>query len=529
MHPVSFPHDTSMAISEYLSYAILLPLCFLLPLSYLAAVKLSSTASASVPRDWVLVGMLPALLRNAHRIHEFATDLVKAGGGTFELKGPVFANMDMLVTSDPANIHHILSRNFVNYPKGPQFRRIFDVLGDGIFNVDSHLWELHRKTTIAFLTHSRFRSLLEKNVWGKVENGLLPVLDSFAGSGAHFDLQDIFQRFTFDSIATLLLQEDPGSLTVDLPYVPCEKAFNRAVDALLYRHILPEPVWRAQNWLGVGKEKKLNHARRDIDDFIFSCIRIRREREEEQSRANNSGGLCSTAAAGDGSLFSAFGKEYDDQFLRDTFFSLIFAGRDTTSTTLTWLFWLLDRNPAVQEKVRREIQEKLYNSPSPSPSRLKCFKVEDCQKLVYLHGALCESLRLYPPVALEHKVSAADDVLPSGHRVKPNTRVILSIYSTGRMESVWGEDCMEFRPERWISDRAGGGVKHEPSYKFPAFNAGPRTCLGKEMAFVQMKMVAATILQHYNFRVVDPDSVSTSDSIIIQAKHGLKVQFSQRN
>ncbi|RAL41095.1 hypothetical protein DM860_008793 [Cuscuta australis] len=94
------------------------------------------------------------------------------------------------------------------------------------------------------------------------------------------------------------------------------------------------------------------------------------------------------------------------------------------------------------------------------------------------------------------------------------------------METIWGKDCLEFKPERWISGR--GSVKHEPSYKFPAFNAGPRTCLGKDMAFVQMKMVAATMLHHYDFQVVDRASVCPSDSIILQAKHGLRVRFSRR-
>lgn len=90
--------------------------------------------------------MLPGFVHNAHRIHSFFTDILLETTSNFEFRGPVFANMDMLFTSDPANIHHILSRNFSNYPKGPEFREIFDILGNGIFNVDSELWEFHSKT-----------------------------------------------------------------------------------------------------------------------------------------------------------------------------------------------------------------------------------------------------------------------------------------------------------------------------------------------------------------------------------------------
>ncbi|KAL8542892.1 hypothetical protein ACS0TY_003685 [Phlomoides rotata] len=59
------------------------------------------------------------------------------------------------------------------------------------------------------------------------------------------------------------------------------------------------------------------------------------------------------------------------------------------------------------------------------------------RKLRYLHGALCESLRLFPPVALEHKAPIRADVLPSGHYLGENAKLIFSFYSVGRMESVW--------------------------------------------------------------------------------------------
>ncbi|KAL2907273.1 Alkane hydroxylase MAH1 [Bienertia sinuspersici] len=91
-----------------------------------------------------------------------------------------------------------------------------------------------------------------------------------------------------------------------------------------------------------------------------------------------------------------------------------------------------------------------------------------------------------------------------------------------RMKSIWGDDCNEFKPERWITE--SGKIKHEPSYKFLAFNAGPRTCLGKDMAFTQMKAVAATIIKNYKFQAVEGHLVVPDISIILRMKHGLKVK-----
>ncbi|CAA0842142.1 cytochrome P450- family 96- subfamily A-polypeptide 10 [Striga hermonthica] len=511
---------------DWLLLVVLLPL--ILHLLY-RIVRLGKQPSE--PTNWPVVGMLPAVLQNIHRAHDYATEVLSQCGATFEFKGPWLCNIDMVFTCDPANIHHIFSKNFPNYPKGPRFRKIFDILGDGIFNSDFELWEVHRRTTLAFLTRPDFSRSLEGLVWAKVQNGLLPVLDGFCESGSDLDLQDIFHRFTFDNICKLVLGQDPCSLRVGLPRVDCDKAFDHAAEPLLHRHIIPETIWKIQKWLNIGNERVLRDARRAFDEFIYPRVKLENENEESY----------------DFNVLRVFKMLYQEKkidssrelsdFLRDTALSLMFAGRDTTSTCLTWLFWLLATNPLEERKVLNEIERELglnqndsssrSNSSSNSNNKCRFFSVEESRKLNYLHGALCESLRLFPPVALEHKTPIRPDHLLSGLYLKRHTKVIISLYSVGRMEGVWGKDCLEFRPERWIS--AKGGIKHEPSYKFPAFNVGPRTCLGKEMAFAQMKMVAATILYRYKVRLVKGHTVAPRDSIILQARNGLRVTLSRRS
>ncbi|OIS97781.1 PREDICTED: alkane hydroxylase MAH1-like [Nicotiana attenuata] len=512
---ISFP----MNVLEFSLSLFIIIICFTYSTWYLT----SRWCKTSVPTNWPLIGMLPGLIQNAHRVHEFATDVLIETMGTVEFHGPVLANLNMLITSDPANIHHILSRNFSNYPKGLEYRKIFDILGNGIFNVDYELWEIHRKTTMSLTSHPKFQILLERNTWDTIEKGLLPILDDFARQGTPFDLQDIFQRYSFDAIIKLLLDHNPRSLSIGLPHVPCEKAFNDAMYAIFYRHILPEICWKLQKWLQIGKEKKLIQAQEAFDQFLYP--RISRKQQELMNKVIKDK---------DFDIFAAYVQAYYQwnnrdssniqEFLRDTFLSLIFAGRDTTSTTLTWLFWLLAKNPLAETRIRKEIQKQLH--PIKEDDNLKFFNVEESRKLVYLHGALCEALRLFPPVSIEHKVPLDYDILPSGHRVSPNTRIVLSFYTMGRIESIWGKDCLEFKPERWISEL--GKIKPEPSFKFPAFNAGPRTCLGREMGFIQMKMVAATIIQNYHVQLMEAQTISPSDSIVLQMKNGLKVRLVNR-
>nr|GEZ06314.1 alkane hydroxylase MAH1-like [Tanacetum cinerariifolium] len=361
---------------------------------------------------------------------------------------------------------------------------MFDIFGDGILNSDNELWEIHRKTTMFLLKHADFQTLLEKTIVNKVENGLLPILESVSMRNQEIDLQEIFQRFAFDVICLLLLDYDPQSLSLQLPFIPCEKAFTDAEEAILWRHVLPEKVWKLQKRFGLGKEKKMIEATKAFDEFIYKCMSNKHDEAIGMVHDNETGLLTSLLRG-----FEGMNRIPRDmrKFLRDTVLSLMIAGRDTTSMALSWFFYLLAQNPCVESKIRDEIGEK--------------WGVKEVDKLIYLHGGICEALRLYPPVALEHKAPLKAGVLPSRHVIDANTKIILCFYSMGRMEDIWGEDCMVFKPERWFTK--DGGIKHEPSYKFTAFHAGPRTCLGKEMGLIQIKMVAASIICLYRVELVE--------------------------
>ncbi|RZC54283.1 hypothetical protein C5167_013147, partial [Papaver somniferum] len=124
-------------------------------------------------------------------------------------------------------------------------------------------------------------------------------------------------------------------------------------------------------------------------------------------------------------------------------------------------------------------------------------------------------MRLYPPVSYGNKQAASNDVLPDGTIIKKGMRVIYSVYAMGRMENLWGSDWSEFKPERWLEkDKATGKLHFVAKYSFTylVFQAGPRICLGKEMAFLQMKMLVVEILRR--FQVV-PAKATGSEPIYI--------------
>ena len=474
------------------------------------------------PRNWPVVGMLHRLLVSLHQLYDYGVEILEISDLTFLFKGPRFFGMDMLFTVDPANIHHIMSSNFSNYIKGSDFQDVFDVFGDGIITTDSELWKNLRKSYQAMVHHQEFQRFSMSTMISKLKDGLVPLLNHFAEEGTTVDLQDLFGRLTFDTILILITGSDPRSLSIEMHEDELAKALDDVGEGVLYRHVKPRFMWKLQNWMGLGQEKKMSQANATFDRVCSKYISAKRE-----EIIRSQGLLDMTNGEGE-DLLTSFMKldttKYkllnpsDDKFLRDTILTFIIAGRDTIAFTLSWFFWLLSENPQVVAKIRQEI----IHTDLPRTGNGQ----ENLDKLVYLQGALFEAMRLYPPVSFGRKSPVKSDVLPSGHKVDANSKIIICLYALGRMRAVWGKDAFKFKPERWITEN--GGLRHEPSSKFIAFNSGPRTCLGKHLAITQMKMVVVEILQKYDVEVIKGQKIEPVLGFMLSMKHGLKVKVAKR-
>ncbi|KAJ8446996.1 hypothetical protein Cgig2_033565 [Carnegiea gigantea] len=390
-----------------------------------------------LPTNWPVIGMLPALLKNQHRIHDYAVEVLEKTELTFLLRGPWFTNMKLLFIVDPANVHHILSKNFGNYPRGSKFKEISEVLGDGIFTIDLEMWQCHRRMAQSAFGHPEFHQFLVEKVWDKIESGLIPFLDHAFEQRLEIDL------FSFDTISTVVMDYDPGCLSIDLPNLPFLKALHDFEEVIVYRHVVPTCVWKFQRWLGIGQEKKHREALKIIDDFVYGYMdEVRTSAEIESNH---------------------------DKFLKDAIVDL----KD---------------------------------------------------KLIYLHAAVCEALRLYPLVPFNTKVPIEPDTLPSGHKVDSSMQIIFSMYAVGRMKSLWGEDCYEFKPERWILGT--GKIRYVPSHQFLAFSTGPRTCVGKNMALTMLKAATIAIIGRYHIEPKQAHPIVPNASMILHMKQGFKVNVS---
>ncbi|RCV34923.1 hypothetical protein SEVIR_7G208900v4 [Setaria viridis] len=490
----------------------------------------------SGPRVWPLVGSLPGLVRHAEDMHEWIAANLRRAGGTYQtcifaVPGVARRGGLVTVTCDPRNLEHVLKARFDNYPKGPFWHGVFrDLLGDGIFNSDGETWVAQRKTAALEFTTRTLRTAMSRWVSRSIHGRLLPILGDATADGRSVDLQDLLLRLTFDNICGLAFGKDPETLARGLPENDFASAFDRATEATLNRFIFPECVWRCKKWLGLGMETTLARSVHHVDRYLSAVIKARKL---ELTGGKKGGDAPAPAATPHDDLLSRFMRKgtYSDESLQHVALNFILAGRDTSSVALSWFFWLVSTHPAVERKIVRELCAVLAASRGADDPALWLaapFDFEELDRLVYLKAALSETLRLYPSVPEDSKHVVADDVLPDGTFVPAGSSITYSIYSAGRMKTVWGEDCLEFRPERWLS---ADGARFEPhdSYRFVAFNAGPRICLGKDLAYLQMKNIAGSVLLRHRLAVAPGHRVEQKMSLTLFMKHGLRMEVRPRD
>uniref|UniRef100_A0A0D6QWE3 Cytochrome P450 n=1 Tax=Araucaria cunninghamii TaxID=56994 RepID=A0A0D6QWE3_ARACU len=450
------------------------------------------------PISYPLVGALFSFWKNTNRHMEwYAEMLAKSPSQTIVVER--LAGVKNVVTANPANVEHILKTKFENYPKGKPFTVILhDLLGRGIFNADGNVWKLQRKVACHEFSTRSLRNFVV-DVVEEATARLLHILEDHATSSRSLDMQDILQRFAFDNICKVALGIETASLDASLPPSKFSQALDVASKLSAMRAADPIPlVWKIKRMLNVGFERQLAESVRVVHDFAVDVIRRRRKE------------IIAATEMTKRDLLSRFmvdlveGVESSEKFLRDFIISFILAGRDTTSSALSWFFWLLSSHPQVEDAIYNEIVSLVNTRPNAVESNSSAgeftFSYEDLQNMQYLHAAICESMRLYPPVPFDSKHALRNDVLPDGTSVEKGTRVTYHPYAMGRMEALWGADCLQFKPERWVDER--GFFVAESPFKYAVFQAGPRVCLGKDMAFIQMKYIAASVIGRFHLKPV---------------------------
>ncbi|KAI0127485.1 averantin oxidoreductase [Xylariales sp. AK1849] len=194
---------------------------------------------------------------------------------------------------------------------------------------------------------------------------------------------------------------------------------------------------------------------------------------------------------------------------------LIAAGSETTATLLAGLTFLLVTHPNVQRRLAKEIRDTFS-----SPDEMTVTGVNGCK---YLLACIEEALRIYPPSPQTHpRYVPSDGMMIAGQFVPGNVAVGISIYAAARSERNFHE-ADKFIPERWMhEDPIYADDKREA---LQPFSYGPRNCIGRNLAYVEMKLVIANILWAFDMENAEQGNWLDQRIYIVWDKRPLMVKL----
>ncbi|ONK62073.1 uncharacterized protein A4U43_C07F80 [Asparagus officinalis] len=274
-----------------------------------------------------------------------------------------------------------------------------------------------------------------------------------------------------------------------------QSAFDSATEATLQRFLYPSFLWRLKKALRLGAEKSLKRSLEIVDRYMTEAITARKETPSDD-------------------LLSRFMKKKDvngnafpSSVLQWIALNFVLAGRDTSSVALSWFFWTVMQRPDIEKKVVGEITSVLKGTRGSDTERWveEPLAFEELERLVYLKAALAETLRLYPSVPEDSKYVVAEmTYFLMAPRCQQDRR-------SPTPSTLW---------EGW--NRYGARTASSSSRR------GPRTCLGKDLAYLQMKSIASAILLR-QLEAVPGHRVEQKMSLTLFMKNGLRVYVQPRD
>ncbi|MBG0829064.1 cytochrome P450 [Planomonospora sp. ID67723] len=357
----------------------------------------------------------------------------------------------------PDHAKHVLADNSAAYHKGIGLAQARRVIGDGLLTSEGEVWRRQRRTIQPMFQNKRIAR--QDTAIAEEAARLVERLRTHVG-GAPVDVAGEMTGLTLGVLGRTLLDADLGAFT------SIGHSFEGVQDQAMFEMVSLSMV---PLWLPLPLHLRFRRSRRGLyrvaDHLVDGRLRRGTDGDDLLSRL-----IASARETAD--------PRTARRRLREELVTVLLAGHETTASTLSWAFHLVDRHPEVWERLHAEAVAVLGDRPPV---------YEDLHRLRYTAMVLEEVMRLYPPVWALTRVARQDDEV-GGYRVPAGADVMISPYTLHRHPGFW-ERPERFDPERFDPDRPAG----RPRYAYIPFGAGPRFCVGNHLGMMEATFVLAMV------------------------------------
>jgi cytochrome P450 len=239
----------------------------------------------------------------------------------------------------------------------------------------------------------------------------------------------------------------------------------------------------------------------DLDEVVYGLIAERRAIGEDRGDLLSML-LLAIDEDGDGSGLS-------DEEVRGEILALIAAGYDTTSSALTWTWYLLSQHPDLERRLHAEV-DAVVGERRPT--------AQDLARLPFLDHVVNETLRLFPPSGLGTDRLVLEDIELGGYPIAAGSIILMSQYVVQR-DPRWYPDPEAFDPDRWEPARAAD----RPRFAYFPFSQGSRACIGAGFASMELPLVIASIGRGWRLELEPGQRVEVDARVSMRPKYGMRM------
>ncbi|PSQ23452.1 cytochrome P450 [Halobacteriales archaeon QS_8_65_32] len=414
--------------------------------------------------------------------------------------------------TNPADIERVLVSEERKFRKPMLNDDIRDLLGNGLLLSEGDFWRRERRRTQPAFDMRRIAGLA-----GMMTDHTEAMLGDWA-DGEAVTVDTEMARLTVKIIVEAMFGVGFDDATVERMQANLEP-LGRHFEPDVLRTLVPD-------WVPTEENREYHAAIETLEDILEGVLAERRGTERDLPADDGIGGtdgvggidangnqpmdllsILLRARNDDGD------EDVDDALVRDELMTMLLAGHDTTALTLTYTWYLLARNPAIEAELHAELDEVL-GGRVPTTA--------DVRDLTYTERVLQEAMRLYPPVHMLFR-EALTGVRLGGYRVPKGSLLVLPQWAVHR-DPRYYDDPLEFDPDRFASDRTA----ERPNYAYFPFGGGPRHCIGKRFSMLEATLILGTVAQKYRLELAADEPIDLRGSLTMHPTEPIEAIVRER-
>ncbi|GGW28599.1 cytochrome P450 [Streptomyces xantholiticus] len=389
--------------------------------------------------------------------------------------------MPMYVATSARLVNEVTVKQARSFEKGRLFDRVRPLVGNGLANAGGETHRKHRRLMQPLFHHQRIAGYAET-----MSRRVLALAESWT-PGQEIAVEQVMGEYTIETLAETMFSADIGR--------PAVEAVRRNFPVILKYMLIRAASPRFLDRLPIRPNREFDAAsesmRRVIDEVIATT--------RESGQADRPDLLSVLLATRDADT----GEGLTDTEVRDELVTILFAGTETTASTLSWAFHELARHPDVEKQLVAEIDEVVGD---------RAVTIEDIPRLPGVKRVLDEVIRLYGVTLLMRRTTTEVDL--GGYTLPAGAEVAFSLYALHRDPDLY-EDPDRFDPDRFLPERWAGRGREE----FVPFGSGNRKCIGDAFAWTEATIALATILRRWKLRPVPGHTPRAAASAMAHPDH----------